>query len=77
MTPKKLMIIAQKAMKNMVGYFVGYISKRQKIGSFELKITSAALPFVEAKIKGMGSASSQAAHVTNSLITTLEGKGTL
>ena len=50
---KKLIIITQKAMKNMIGYSTGYISKRQKIGLFELKASTAALPFVEQKIKGL------------------------
>eukprot|EP00973_Karenia_brevis_P051332 7131715-Karenia_brevis.AAC.1 len=75
MTPKQLMIITQKAMKNMIGYFAGYISKRQKIGLFELRTSTAALPFVEEKIKAMKTASAQVAHVTNRLHTTLEDKG--
>ena len=35
-SPRALCMIAQRAMKQMTGYFGGYISKRQKMGKFEL-----------------------------------------
>jgi len=34
---RSLCVIAQRAMKQMTGYFGGYISKRQKMGKFEMK----------------------------------------
>ena len=73
----KLCIIAQRAMKQMTGYFTGYISKKQKLGGFELKAASSSLPFLEQKLKGAATAAAQVAQVTNRLITTLEGKGVL
>jgi hypothetical protein len=74
---KKLCIIAQRAMKQMTGYFSGYISKKQKLGKFELKAASSALPFLLTKLQKLHTASAQLALVTNRLITTLEGKGIL
>ena len=37
LTNRRLCLIAQRAMKQMTGYFGGYISKRQKMPGFELK----------------------------------------
>ena len=73
----RLITITQRAMKQMTGYFTGYISKRQSLGNFELKAASSALPFLCQKVKAMQSASAQLAHLTNRLICTLEGKGIL
>ncbi len=63
----------------MTGYFGGYISKRQKMGQFELKKSVSALPLLQHKLenRGLRSASTQLAHVTNRMFTTLEGKGIL
>ena len=74
---KKLMLIAQRAMKAMSGYFGGYISKKQKMGQFELKKSIGALPLLKEKLqsKNLQSGSAQLAHVTNRLFTTLESKG--
>lgn len=74
-----LCLIAQRAMKQMTGYFGGYISKRQKIGSFELKKSVSALTPLKAKLeeRNLKTASAQLAHVTNRMFTTLEGKGIL
>ena len=44
-------MIAQKAMKQMTGYFGGYISKRQKMGKFELKKSIGALPLLKEKLQ--------------------------
>jgi len=44
---KKLCIVAQRAMKAISGYFGGYISKRQKMGQFELKSSIKALPLMK------------------------------
>ena len=72
-----LCLLTQRAMKQMTGYFSGYICKKQKLGNFELKAASSALPFLLQKIKSLGTAAAQLAQVTNRLITTLEGKGIL
>ncbi len=76
---RRLCLIAQRAMKQMTGYFGGYISKRQKIGQFELKKSISALPLLQQKLehRNVRSASTQLAHVTNRMFTTLEGKGIL
>ena len=48
LSSRNLCLIAQRAMKQMTGYFGGYISKRQKMGQFELKKSvSALLPLQE------------------------------
>ena len=47
MSTRALCLIAQRAMKQMTGYFGGYISKRQKMGKFEVKKSVAALPFLQ------------------------------
>ena len=63
----------------MLLFLGGYISKRQKVGQFELKQSAAAMPLMHtrlAKIK-QTSASSHLARVINRLFTQLEGKGIL
>ena len=78
-TAKKVMRIAQRAMKALTGYFGGYISKRQKMGRFELKKSISALALLQEKLKtrNLQSGSSQLAHVCNRMFTTLESKGIL
>ena len=67
----------------MTGYFGGYISKKQKIGQFELKKSIGALPLLKRKLeekvekKEIKTGSGQLAHVTNRMFTTLESKGIL
>ena len=43
---RRLTIIAQRAMKTITGYFGGYISKRQKVGNFEIRASVKALPLL-------------------------------
>ncbi len=74
---QRLCLLAQRAMKQMTGYFSGYICKKQKLGNFELKAASSSLPFLLQKLKNLKTAAAQLASVTNRLITTLEGKGIL
>ena len=65
----------------MTGYFGGYISKKQKIGQYELKKSVAALPLLKSKLehkmeKGeIKSGSGLLAHVANRMFTALESKG--
>lgn len=63
----------------MAGYFGGYISKKQKIGQYELKKSISALPLLESKLSARKhtAASHQLAHVVNRMFTTLESKGIL
>ena len=79
MQSRKLCFIAQRAMKQMTGYFGGYISKRQKIGKFELKKSVAALPLMKEKLqrRNLRTGSALLAHATNRMFSTLEGKGIL
>ena len=76
---RRLCLLAQRAMKQMNGYFGGYISKKQKIGQFELKKSVSTLPLLQEKLeaRGLQSASAQLAHVVNRMFTTLESKGIL
>ena len=74
---KKLCQITQRALRQMTGYFAGYISKRQKMGKLELKAASSSLPFLLQKMKAASKAAHQLAMVTNRLLVTLEGKGML
>ena len=78
LTTRRLCLIAQRAMKQMTGYFGGYIGKKQKIGQFEIKKSVSTLPLLQEKLETRQlSASSQLAHVVNRMFTTLEGKGIL
>ena len=79
MSTRALCLIAQRAMKQMTGYFGGYISKRQKIGKCEVQKSVAALPLLQEKLvqRNLKTASSQLAHVTNRMFSVLEGKGIL
>ena len=79
MPARKLCVIAQRAMKTISGYFGGYISKRQKMGQFELRSSVKALPLMAGKLrqKQLKSGSAQLAHVVNRMFTTLESKGIL
>ena len=56
-----------------------YISKKQKIGQFELKKSVSTLPLLQEKLeaRGLKTASAQLAHVVNRMFTTLESKGIL
>ena len=72
---RRLFILAQRAMKQMTGYFGGYISKKQKMGQFELKQSAAAMPFMKEKMQSKKtSAASQLASVCFRLFINLEGK---
>ena len=69
----------QRAMKQMTGYFGGYISKRQKAAQWETKKSVEALPFLRNTLahRSNQSASSHLAQVVNRTFTALEGKGIL
>jgi len=65
-------------MKQMTGYFGGYISKKQKVGQYELKRSIDALPLLQEKLqKRPLKASAQLAHVCNRFFSVLESKGIL
>ena len=66
-------------MKQMCGYFGGYISKQQKLGQYELKKSVGALPLLQTKLmaRKLTAASHQLSHVVNRMFTTLESKGIL
>ena len=74
LSTRRLCLIAQRAMKQMTGYFGGYISKRQKIGQFEIKKSISALPLLKEKLqtRGLKSASGQLAHIVNRMFSTVE-----
>ena len=62
----------------MSGYFGGYISKKQKVGQFELKRSIDALPMLKDKLGNRSlKASSQLAHICNRFFSVLESKGIL
>ena len=63
-------------MSQMSGYFGGYISKKQKVGQFELKRSIDALPLLRQKLESRSlKASAQLAHVCNRFFSVLESKG--
>ena len=73
-----MFLIGQRAVKQMLGYFGGYISKKQKIGRFELKQSIAAQPYFLQKLRAKScQESAQLAHVTNRMFCHLEGRGIL
>ena len=76
---RRQFLVGQHAVKQMVGYFGGYISKEQNIGRVELKQSIAAQPCFYKKLRGKQqlSARSQLAHVCNRMFCQLEGKGIL
>ena len=49
---QKQLLVAQRAMTQMSGYFGGYISKRQKMGQFELTRSIGDLPLMQEKLEG-------------------------
>ena len=76
---RKMLLLCQRAMKQMTGYFGGYISKKQKCGKFELKRSIGALSLLKQKLEARKTlqASQQLAHLCNRLFTGLESKGIL
>ena len=79
MDSKRMNRLTQRTMKQLSGYFGGYIAKKQKLGQYELKKSIAALSLLEEKLqtRKLTNASSQLAHVVNRMFTTLESKGIL
>ena len=73
---KRLCQIAQRAVRQMTGYFSVYISKRQPVGRFELRSSARALPTLHKKIASCN-ASAQLAQVVSRMFSTLEGRGKL
>ena len=73
---KKLSRLSQRAAKQMIGYFIGYICKRQPAGRYELKVSTQNLPLMKTKLERW-SPSHQLAQITNRIFADLEGKGTL
>ena len=77
---RRQFLIGQRAIKQMISYFGGYFSKKQKVGRFfDIKQSIAAQPFFHKKLMGKAnlSAGNQLAHVCNRVFTNLEGKGML
>ena len=76
---RKILLLCQRAMSQMSGYFGGYISKKQKVGQFEIKRSIEALPLLKEKLQEKASitASTQLAHVCNRFFSVLESKGIL
>ena len=75
---RKILLLCQRAMSQMSGYFGGYISKKQKVGQFELKRSIDALPLLKEKLQRRPlKASAQLAHVCNRFFGVLESKGIL
>ena len=76
---RKLTVVTQRAMKTMAGYFGGYISKKQKVGNFEIRQAVKALPlfFEQTRRKNNKSGNVQLARITNRMFCTLETKGIL
>ena len=76
---KHLYRLTQRLMKQISGYFGGYISKKQKVGQYELKKSIGALPLLQLKLetRDLKSPSHQLAHVVNRMFTVLESKGIL
>ena len=73
---KRLCQIAQRAMRQMTGYFSGYICKRQPVGRFELRAAAKALPLLHPKIAS-ASVTGQLAQVVSRMFSALEGRGKL
>ena len=73
---KRLCQIAQRAMRQMTGYFSGYICKRQPVGRFELRAAAKALPLLHDKI-ATTCVTAQLAQVVSRMFSALEGRGKL
>jgi hypothetical protein len=73
---RRLCVIAQRAMKQMTGYFCGYTCKRQPVGKFQMKTARRMLHKVTEKLKGKN-VSKQKAHLITKLYNILEGRGKL
>ena len=71
---RRLCIIAQRAMKQMTGYFCGYTCKRQPVGKFLLKTARRMLPHITGKLSMMN-VSKQKADVVYKLYNILVVRG--
>ena len=68
---KHLYRLTQRLMKQISGYFGGYISKKQKVVQYELKKSIGALPLLMEKLetRDLKSASHVLSHVVNRMFT--------
>jgi hypothetical protein len=74
---RQLCALAQRAMRLMKGYFSGYISKRQPVGRFELRVAAKVLPMLKPKLLAQKGVAGQMAQVVSRMFSTLEGRGKL
>ena len=63
-------------MKQMTGYFSGYICKRQPVGRFQLRVAKRALPQLTSKLSLLN-VCAQKAQLVNRMFSILEGRGKL
>ena len=73
-TLSKMIACAQRAMRNITGYYSGYICKRQPIGTFELKQAALNLRHLAHKISEKSNPQ-QYHHVANRMLGDLECRG--
>ena len=70
----KMIACAQRAMRNITGYYSGYISKRQPIGAFEVKQAALNLRHLSKQISEKSNPQ-QYHHVANRMLGDLECRG--
>ena len=68
--------VAQRAQRQMTGYFAGYTAKRQPVGPYELEIARKSFTYLRNKMIGEGPPE-QWARMTNKILSDLEGRGTM
>ena len=68
--------VAQRAQRQMTGYFAGYTAKRQPVGSYELDIARKSFTYLRNKMIGERPPE-QWARMTNKILSDLEGRGTM
>ncbi len=75
-TEKSLLVAASRAAKQLVGYFLGYTTKRQVVGKYELDQAAASMSVLEDTLK-KDSVARQLSRVTNRMLSDLQCRGML
>lgn len=73
-TTQVMHIAAQRAGRNMTGYYTGYIQKRQPVGKFELRQAALNLKYLQKTISHRSNPQ-QYHHVANRMLGDLEYRG--
>ena len=71
---RTLTAVAQRAQRNMTGYYTGYMQKRQPVGAFELREATKNLKYLNNKLPHKSNAA-QFHNIANRMLGDLEFRG--